>query len=80
MRTPTDQEIDQVCMTFRHDFGLLPIVEANKVRQDARRWFDAWRIFLSDEMPDQIDLYRIIKSSGARRHSDIAKAVADALE
>ena len=30
-----------------------------------------------DALPDQIDLLRIIKASGKRKHGEIAKAIAD---
>lgn len=33
-----------------------------------------------DSLPDQIDLYRAIKKSGARKHGEIAKVIADMLK
>lgn len=30
-----------------------------------------------DALPDQIDIYRAIKKSGARSHADIAKVISD---
>lgn len=32
------------------------------------------------ELPDEVEIYRIIKASGAHRHADIARAIHAALE
>ena len=50
------------------------ITEALSIRTEAevrKEW--------QSELPDYIDLYRIIKRSGARKHGDIAKAIAQAI-
>lgn len=75
MREPTRREVDEACMWFRHDFGLLSIAEANKVRHEARGWLRAWQKVEGETHPDKIDIYRAIKESGARSHADIAAAV-----
>lgn len=37
----TDWQVNDACMWFRHDFGLLPISEANHVRFVCREWHRA---------------------------------------
>ena len=43
MRDPTHREVDEACMSYRHDFGLLSIADANIVRFEAQEWLKAWQ-------------------------------------
>ena len=43
MREPTRRQIDEACMSYRHDFGLLSIADADVVRFQAREWLRAWQ-------------------------------------
>ena len=40
---PTERQISDACMWYRHDFGLLDGPERNAVMHSARYWLDAWR-------------------------------------
>jgi len=40
--TPTDAQVHSACMSFRHDYGLLPEAERVKLRFEAREWLIAW--------------------------------------
>lgn len=40
---PTDEAAYWACMGFRHDFGLLPDAEAQRVREEGLAWLAAWR-------------------------------------
>ena len=40
---PTPQQIDDACMFFRHDFGLMKPIEQEKLRSSAINWLMAWR-------------------------------------
>jgi hypothetical protein len=42
LRGPTDLEIDDACMWYRHDFGLLPDDERMHLRIKAKEWLRAW--------------------------------------
>lgn len=46
---PSDRQVDEVCMAYRHDFGLMSIKEANALRADARRWYGAWMKLLEHD-------------------------------
>jgi hypothetical protein len=37
----TSEQIDDVCLSFRHDFGLLPKLEAEKLRIEFKEWMRA---------------------------------------
>jgi hypothetical protein len=37
-------------------------------------------VAVKEALPDQIDIYRAIKKSGARKHGEIAKVIADMLK
>ena len=42
--TPTDGEIDDACLSFRHDYGLIEDEETrNSIRFEAKEWLHAWR-------------------------------------
>ena len=41
-RPPTEAEINDACLSYRHDFGLLPELEKEGLRFDAREWLLAW--------------------------------------
>lgn len=38
----TDEMINSVCMSYRHDFGLLTNEEQNKIISEATEWLRAW--------------------------------------
>ena len=42
--------------------------------------FGRTKYIRADLMPDQNEIYRAIKKSGARKHGDIAKVIADMLK
>ncbi len=44
----SDYFVDNVCLSYRHDFGILPEEEKEILRQDARRWYKAWSEALWD--------------------------------
>lgn len=49
--TPQTQEekvLDSVCLSFRHDFGLLTEEEQNQIRFQAKEWLYAWRKHLDN--------------------------------
>lgn len=76
MREPTQREVDEACMNYDHSFGLMSIADANKLRFSAREWLRAWQKVEDHGSPDEIEIYRAIKASGARKHADIARVVA----
>jgi hypothetical protein len=40
---PTEEQIDNACMWFRHDFGLFDEEEKKIARFHAKEWLRAWR-------------------------------------
>ena len=40
--TPTLEQIKSACLSYRHDYGLLPESERIKLHFEAREWFRAW--------------------------------------
>lgn len=38
----TAEQVASACVTYRHDFGLLPEVERHLLMAEARRWADAF--------------------------------------
>jgi hypothetical protein len=50
-RRPADAEIDDACMWFRHDFGLLEGIERQAVRHTAIEWLRAWIKVRDGECP-----------------------------
>ena len=38
----TNRMIDSACMSYRHNFGILPLDEQNRMRIEAKEWFRAW--------------------------------------
>lgn len=40
---PTASEIDSVCLSYRHDFGLLSPTDQSLTRFQAVEWLHAWR-------------------------------------
>ena len=51
VRPPTDAEVADACMWYRHDFGLLDEREREVVRFAAREWLRAWCKVRDYEMP-----------------------------
>lgn len=41
---PSQSLIESACMSFRHDFGLIPAVQAAVVMAEGESWLAAWRI------------------------------------
>lgn len=61
-RTPTLDQIDAACLSFRHDFGMVGAVERRHTQLKAIEWLQAWRAALpqdtaqdEEESDDQID-------------------------
>ena len=46
---PSPKQLDDACMYFRHDFGLLSEDDKNRVRWTAYFWLQAWRKALAGE-------------------------------
>lgn len=42
MMKPTEAQVDSACLSFSHDFGLLPEGDRNQLRFLAREWLHAW--------------------------------------
>lgn len=42
-QTQEERVLDSVCLSFRHDFGLLSEEERNRIRFQAKEWLYAWR-------------------------------------
>jgi hypothetical protein len=40
---PTDAQVASACLSYRHDFGLLPDDERARVMFQAREWLHAWK-------------------------------------
>ena len=40
---PTPAQIDSACLSYRHDFGLLPDHERAALRYEALEWWIAWQ-------------------------------------
>ena len=45
---PTDEAAYWACIGFRHDFGLLPDADAQRVRAEGLAWLAAWRTGFAD--------------------------------
>jgi hypothetical protein len=41
--TPTDAQTASACLSYRHDFGLLPAEERHRIMFTAREWLRAWQ-------------------------------------
>ena len=41
-RPPSGKEIDSACMYMRHDYGLMSLMERDKLRYEATEWLKAW--------------------------------------
>jgi hypothetical protein len=42
MREPTEAEVCEACLNYRHDFGLMNEEERKKLAFQAREWLLAW--------------------------------------
>ncbi len=40
---PTEKELRSVCLSFRHDFGLMAAGEQAQLMWQAREWLRAWQ-------------------------------------
>ena len=64
------------------DLGIVEWLNIKSRMRDAGAMIDKLELEneeLKTAMPDEIDLYRIIKASGERSHAGIAKAIAKAV-
>jgi hypothetical protein len=41
--TPTDDQIESACLSYRHDFGLLELAEQSKIKYAGLEWLLAWQ-------------------------------------
>jgi hypothetical protein len=48
MREPTLKEINDACLNFRHDFGIVPEEERETIRLEAKEWLRAWLKVVED--------------------------------
>lgn len=37
----TAEQVDSICLSRRHDFGLLPVEEQDKLKNECKWWFEA---------------------------------------
>jgi hypothetical protein len=51
VRVPTDAQVNSACLSYRHDFGLLPDEQRKTVMFQAREWLHAWQ----KELPAALD-------------------------
>lgn len=42
MSEPTDAQVRSACLSYRHDYGLLPPETRTRVQFEAREWLHAW--------------------------------------
>lgn len=68
---PTPAEIDDACMWFRHDFGLLDDADAERLRFEAREWLRAWI-----KVRDGAALAPAAEQPGEAREPEVASVVA----
>lgn len=54
---PSPLEIYNTCLSFRHDFGLLPKEEQLKTHNEALWWYEAWQKTFEDS--ERAKAYRI---------------------
>lgn len=40
--TPSDAQIRSACLSYRHDYGLLPADQRARLQFEAREWLIAW--------------------------------------
>jgi len=52
VRVPTDAQVNSACLSYRHDFGLLPDEQRKTVMFQAREWLHAWQ----KELPAALDI------------------------
>lgn len=45
---PTESELHSACLSFRHDFGLLPDMKKREIMLEAKAWHRAWWKSLGD--------------------------------
>lgn len=70
---PTDEQVASVCLSYRHDFGLLDPVEQQRLMMQARAWLQAWGHELAffadvrnpDATPAQKNLMRAVEAHKA---------------
>lgn len=48
-RVPDATDLANACLYFRHDFGLLPDSEMNRVMFEAKHWLEAWNKAFEDK-------------------------------
>ena len=45
---PTEEQVAKACLSFRHDFGIMPSLEAEKITFQAREWLSIWQSILNN--------------------------------
>lgn len=40
---PSREQLDNACLIYRHDFGLMEEGQADIIRQEALSWLEAWK-------------------------------------
>lgn len=50
-RDPTEAEVADACMSYRHDFGLLSVDERTMFASQAKWWLDAWQKAFARSIP-----------------------------
>jgi hypothetical protein len=48
---PTDAQVASACLSYRHDFGLLPSLEQDVLMWRAREWLRAWQKEMRAALP-----------------------------
>lgn len=52
---PSERQLNDACLSFRHDFGLLPVEERETVKFQAREWLIAWQKSIPAHFHDHED-------------------------
>ena len=81
MRTD-NTDIENACISYRHDYGLMGPIEREKIRSEAMKWKD---IFDSQAREDHTDLLSVAEASSlvnfqcphCRQNSQVADTLSD---
>lgn len=66
LANPSDADLHDICLTLRHDYGLLPDGERARLRIEAREWLWAMRHFIRE---------RILATAEERRWVPVSERV-----
>lgn len=72
---PTDEQVASACLSYRHDFGLLPEDERKTVMFQAREWLHAWQkelAALDAPAPDALEALETVLRADANGMFTIA--------